>query len=71
MVQFEYRSAFRTSGIRLGTAAITTRGAKKDMMLLIAELIETVLSAPADEKVIDAVREKVNQTMSAYPIFAW
>ncbi len=71
MVPFDTRSAFKTSGIRLGTAAITTRGAKEDTMLLIAELIETVLNAPADERVICSVREKVNEMMKSYPIFAW
>ena len=71
MVPFDSRSAFQTSGIRLGTAAITTRGAKEDMMRLIAELIETVLNAPEDEKVIANVREKVNATMKDYPLFAW
>ena len=71
MVPFDSRSAFQTSGIRLGTAAITTRGAKEDMMLQIAELIETVLNAPEDAKIIGSVREKVNDMMSRYPIFAW
>ena len=71
MVPFDTRSAFQTSGIRLGTAAITTRGAKEDMMRLIAELIEQVLNAPEDEKIITAVREKVNMTMKDYPLFAW
>ncbi len=71
MVPFDTRSAFKTSGIRLGTAAITTRGAKEDMMLLIAELIETVLDSPSDDRVIASVREKVNAMMSGYPIFAW
>ncbi len=71
MVPFDSRSAFQTSGIRLGTAAITTRGAKEDMMRLIAELIETVLNAPEDEQVIKSVREKVNKMMAEYPIFAW
>ncbi len=71
MVPFDSRSAFQTSGIRLGTAAITTRGAKEEMMLQIAELIETVLNSPADERVITSVREKVNLMMADYPIFAW
>ncbi|MBQ7420611.1 MAG: serine hydroxymethyltransferase [Prevotella sp.] len=71
MVPFDTRSAFQTSGIRLGTAAITTRGAKEDMMKLIAELIEQVMNAPEDEKVIASVREKVNLTMKDYPLFAW
>lgn len=71
MVPFDSRSAFQTSGIRLGTPAITTRGAKEDLMLEIADLIETVLNAPEDEKVIASVREKVNATMKNYPIFAY
>ena len=71
MVPFDTRSAFQTSGIRLGTPAITTRGAKDDMMVLIADLIEEVLNAPEDEKVIAAVRQKVNDTMKDYPLFAY
>ena len=71
MVPFDTRSAFQTSGIRLGTAAITTRGAKEDMMHLVAELIEEVLNNPEDEQVIKRVREKVNATMKDYPLFAY
>ena len=71
MVPNDSRSAFQTSGIRLGTAAMTTRGAKEDMMHLVAELIETVLNAPEEEQVIASVREKVNATMKNYPLFAY
>ena len=71
MVPFDSRSAFQTSGIRLGTPAITTRGAKEDLMVLIAELIEQVLNNPEDERVIKMVREKVNATMKDYPLFAY
>lgn len=71
MVPFDSRSAFQTSGIRLGTPAITTRGAKEDLMLEIAEMIETVLNAPEDENVIAAVRQRVNETMEKYPLFAY
>lgn len=71
MVPFDSRSAFQTSGIRLGTPAITTRGAKEDLMVLIAELIETVLNAPTDEAVIANVRARVNEVMKDYPLFAW
>lgn len=71
MVPYDTRSAFQTSGIRLGTPAITTRGAKEDMMVLIADLIEEVLNNPEDEKTITRVREKVNDTMSKYPLFAY
>ncbi|MBD5209790.1 MAG: serine hydroxymethyltransferase [Bacteroidales bacterium] len=71
MVPFDSRSPFQTSGIRLGTAAITTRGAKEDLMGDIVEMIDTVLSNPEDEKVIASVREKVNSTMKDYPMFAY
>ncbi len=71
MVPFDSRSAFQTSGIRLGTPAITTRGAKEDLMYEIADMIETVLNAPEDEKVIASVRAHVNDIMKDYPMFAW
>lgn len=71
MVPFDSRSPFLTSGIRLGTPAITTRGAKEDLMGEIVEMIDTVLSNPEDAKVIASVREKVNKTMSDYPMFAY
>ena len=71
MVPYDSRSAFQTSGIRLGTPAITTRGAKEDLMVLIAELIEEVLNDPENEEVIARVRAKVNETMKDYPLFAW
>ncbi len=70
-VPYDERSAFQTSGIRLGTAAMTTRGAKEDMMHLIASLIDEVLADPENEQVIKSVREKVNETMKAYPLFAY
>lgn len=70
-VPYDERSAFQTSGIRLGTAAMTTRGAKEDMMLLIADLIDEVLQTPENEQVIAGVREKVNATMKDYPLFAY
>lgn len=71
MVPFDSRSAFQTSGIRLGTPAITTRGAKEDLMENIAELIETVLSNVDNDAVIASVRERVNKTMEKYPLFAY
>lgn len=71
MVPFDSRSAFQTSGIRLGTPAMTTRGAKEDMMILIAELIETVLNDPENPDNIAAVRQRVNDTMKDYPMFAY
>ena len=71
MVPFDSRSAFQTSGIRLGTPAITTRGAKEDLMVKIADLIERVLNDPENEQVIAAVRTEVNDIMKAYPLFAY
>ncbi len=71
MVPFDTRSAFQTSGFRLGTPAITTRGAKEDLMLKIAAWIEEVLNEPENEAVITKVRSEVNETMKNYPLFAW
>lgn len=71
MVPYDSRSAFQTSGIRLGTPAITTRGVKEDFMIILAELIETVLNDPTNETNIQTVRCKVNEMMKEYPLFAW
>ena len=71
MVPFDSRSAFQTSGIRLGTPAITTRGAKEPLMEEIAEMIETVLSNVENPDVIKSVKDRVNKTMSNYPLFAY
>ncbi|MDO5772422.1 MAG: serine hydroxymethyltransferase [Bacteroidales bacterium] len=71
MVPFDSRSPFLTSGIRLGTPAITTRGAKEPLMGEIVEMIDTVLHNPENDAVIKSVREKVNAIMADYPMFAW
>jgi len=71
MVPFDSRSPFLTSGLRFGTPAITTRGAKEPLMGEIVEMIDTVLSNPTNEQTIKAVREKVNGAMKDYPLFAW
>lgn len=71
MVPYDSRSAFQTSGIRLGTPAITTRGVKEYFMIILAELIETVLNDPTNETNIQTVRCKVNEMMKEYPLFAW
>jgi glycine hydroxymethyltransferase len=71
MVPFDSRSAFQTSGIRLGTAAITTRGVKEDFVAKIAELIERVLDNFGGEGVITEVRSQVNDLMKDYPLFVW
>ena len=71
MVPFDTRSAFQTSGFRLGTPAVTTRGAKEDLMIKIAAWIEEVLNDPENENVIAKVRGEVNAEMKNYPLFAW
>ncbi|MCK0136705.1 serine hydroxymethyltransferase [Arenibacter sp. S6351L] len=69
MVPFDDKSPFVTSGIRFGTAAITTRGLKEDQMKVIVDLIDQVIMNPEDEKIIDAVREKVNALMHSRALF--
>ncbi len=71
MVPFDSRSPFQTSGLRFGTPAITTRGAREELMEDIVEMIDTVLSNPDDQTTIASVREKVNNTMLQYPLFGW
>jgi len=71
MVPFDSRSPFQTSGIRVGTPAISTRGAEEPLMGEIVEMIDTVLSNTESDTTIASVREKVNSTMGDYPLFAW
>jgi len=71
MVPYDSRSPFLTSGLRFGTAAITTRGAKEELMETIAGFIDRVLSNADDENVIKEVRQEVNELMNDYPMFAW
>ena len=71
MVPFDSRSPFQTSGLRFGTPAVTTRGAKEDLMGEIVEWIDTVLSNQKDNKIITSVREKINTTMKQFPLFSW
>ena len=71
MVPYDTRSPFLTSGLRFGTAAITTRGAKEELMEKIAELIDTVLTNADDPDTIAKVRQEVNDMMNDYPMFAW
>jgi len=70
MVPFDDRSPFQTSGIRLGTAALTTRGLKEEHIAPIVEFIDEVLTNPDDEKVIEDVRKRVNKMMKDFPLFA-
>ena len=70
-VPYDPRSPFLTSGLRFGTAAITTRGAKEDLMEKIADYIDRVLTNADDPETIKAVRTEVNEMMNEYPMFAW
>jgi glycine hydroxymethyltransferase len=71
MVPFDSRSPFQTSGLRVGTPAITTRGVKEDVMPAIVQLIDDVISDIENEKVLKIVGEKVHQLMKDYPLFAY
>jgi glycine hydroxymethyltransferase len=69
MVPFDDKSPFVTSGIRIGTAAITTRGLKEKQMAKIVDLIDVVIQKPEDEKTLISVRKKVNAMMEDFPLY--
>ncbi len=71
MVPFDSRSPFQTSGIRVGTPAITTRGLKEEDMPIVVELIDNVMSNVDDESMIESVGKKVVAMMKDYPLFNW
>jgi len=71
MVPFDSRSPFQTSGIRIGTPAVTTRGLKEEHVLHIVEFIDEVISNIDDDQVIGEVRKKVNDLMARFPLFAY
>ncbi|MFD0762255.1 serine hydroxymethyltransferase [Lutibacter aestuarii] len=71
MVPFDDKSPFVTSGIRIGTAAVTTRGLKEDDMVAVVELIDEVLMNFEDEAKLESIAEKVNEMMSERPLFKW
>jgi len=71
MVPFDSRSPFQTSGIRVGTPAITTRGLKEQHMTKIVDLIDKVISNIDNEAVIAEVRAEVNKMMKEFPLYAW
>ncbi len=70
MVPFDSRTPFTTSGIRVGTPAITTRGLKEEHMPVIVDLIDEVIANHDNEEVITKVRSQVNEMMSEFPLFA-
>jgi glycine hydroxymethyltransferase len=71
MVPFDTESPFVTSGIRVGTPAITSRGAKEVDMIQVVELIDKVLMNISNDSIIEAVRKDVNSLMGQRPLFQW
>ncbi len=71
MVPFDSRTPFTTSGIRVGTPAITTRGLKEQHIPVIVDLIDEVIANHENEEVIAKVRSKVNEMMSEFPLFGY
>ena len=71
MVPFDSRTPFTTSGIRVGTPAITTRGLKEEHMAVIVDLIDEVIANNENEEVILKVRTQVNEMMSEFPLFGY
>ena len=71
MVPFDSRSPFQTSGLRIGTPAITTRGMKEEHMPVIVDLIDKVISDIDNEDLNNKVRKQVNEMMAEFPVFAW
>ena len=71
MVPFDSRSPFQTSGIRVGTPAITTRGVKEAVIVDIVDLMDEVITDIENESTIAKVRSKVNELMADYPLFAY
>jgi glycine hydroxymethyltransferase len=71
MVPFDSRSPFQTSGLRVGTPAITTRGLKEEQMPVIVDMIDEVIGDIENEGVIESVKKRVNTMMADYPLFAY
>lgn len=71
MVPFDSRSPFQTSGLRVGTPAITTRGVKEDLMPVIVQLIDDAISNIHDENTMKVIGEKVHRLMKDFPLFAY
>jgi glycine hydroxymethyltransferase len=71
MVPFDDKSPFVTSGIRIGTSAITSRGLKEDSMEKIVELIDNVIENKTNELRISEIKKEVNKLMENLPLFAY
>lgn len=70
MVPFDSRSPFLTSGLRVGTPAVTTRGLKEAHMEIIVDLIDEVISGIDNENVVRRVGDKVQEMMKSFPLFS-
>jgi glycine hydroxymethyltransferase len=70
MIPGDPEKPFVTSGLRLGTPALTTRGMGPSQMRVIAKLIVRVLDAPSDEKVVEKVRGEVTELSQEFPLYA-
>ena len=68
-IPFETKSPFVTSGIRIGTPALTTRGMKEDEMRQVARMIARVIEAKGDAAVIEKVRNEVDELTKRFPIY--
>ena len=71
MVPFDSESPFVTSGIRIGTPALTSRGVKENEIAVIVDMIDRVLTDITNETTIATVRKEVNEMMSNRPLFHW
>jgi glycine hydroxymethyltransferase len=71
MVPFDDKSPFVTSGIRVGSAAVTSRGLKEDDMIAIVDLIDEVINNYEDEAILESIAKKANEMMSNRPLFKW
>jgi glycine hydroxymethyltransferase len=68
-IPFETRSPFVTSGIRIGTPAVTTRGMKEQQMHIIADYIDIVLRHVSDDNKLDEIKQKIRQLCSGFPVY--
>jgi glycine hydroxymethyltransferase len=71
MVPFDTRSPFHTSGVRVGTPAITTRGVKEDVIVKVVDMVDEVIMNIENETIISDVKKRVNKIMKDYPLFAY
>ena len=69
MVPFDTESPFVTSGIRVGAAAVTTRGMKEDHCRQVVEWIDTILQEPDNDLLIGEIKGKINSYMNDFPLY--